>query len=68
MIAIFLEHYEPLAENVLLVFFFWFIISCTCIFDFLSPKQFVEPLTSPQSTEYVKATAQRAATEQVNAL
>ena len=31
-------------------------------------KQFVEPLTSPQSTEYMKATAQRAATEQVNVL
>ena len=29
-------------------------------------KQFVEPLTSPQSTEYVKKTAQRAATEQVS--
>ncbi|KAL9969256.1 hypothetical protein ACROYT_G021452 [Oculina patagonica] len=30
--------------------------------------QFVEPLTSPQSTEYVKATAQRAATEQIESL
>lgn len=29
------------------------------------PKQFVEPLTSPQSTQYVQETAQRAVTEQV---
>ena len=41
------------------LFYCWF-----CLFY----KQFVEPLTSPQSTEYMKATAQRAATEQVNVL
>lgn len=66
MIAIFLEHYEPLAENVYLYFV---LVYCFMYFWLpLFPKQFVEPLTSPQSTEYVKATAQRAATEQVSAL
>ncbi|KAJ7363706.1 hypothetical protein OS493_009869 [Desmophyllum pertusum] len=30
--------------------------------------QFVEPLTSPQSTEYVQATAQRAVTEQIESI